>query len=61
VAEAGRESLDRVLRELVIDINSRYLVIYQSHGTKRGWRSIEVKPRRRGVELMNARKGYFAE
>lgn len=61
VAVASRELLDRVLHELVIDINSRYLVIYQSHGTKRGWRSIDVKPRRRGVEVVNARKGYFAE
>lgn len=61
VVPANRESLGRALHDLILDINSRYLVIYQSHGTKRGWRSIEVKPRHRGIEIMNARKGYFAE
>lgn len=61
VVSANRDSLGRALHDLILDINSRYLVVYQSHGTKGGWRSIEVKSRRRGVEIVNARKGYFAE
>ena len=48
------------LRSIIDDINSRYLVIYQSHGTKNGWRSIAVTPRKRGIEITAARKGYFA-
>ena len=42
-------------------INSRYMLIYQSHGTTGGWRTISIASRRRGVEVLNARKGYFAE
>lgn len=61
VAEATKSSVATALQRVLDDINSRYLVIYQSQGTRRGWRSIEVKPRRRGVEIVSARKGYFAE
>lgn len=48
------------LRSLIDDINSRYLLIYQSHGTRSGWRSITVTPRKRGIEIVASRKGYFA-
>lgn len=61
VLSASRESLGRDLRRLIADINSRYLVVYESSATKSGWRSIEVQPRRGGVEIVSARKGYFAE
>lgn len=61
VVSAKRETIDEKLHDLITDINSRYLLIYQSHGTKRGWRSIDIKPSARGVSIMNARKGYFAE
>jgi Mg-chelatase subunit ChlD len=57
---ATRDSVAAKVRGIITDINSRYLLVYQSHGTKSGWRSIEVKPRRRGVEVLAARKGYFA-
>ncbi|HEX2833065.1 MAG TPA: VWA domain-containing protein [Thermoanaerobaculia bacterium] len=60
VVSASRDDVRNELARLLADINSRYLVIYQSHGTKRGWRSIDVTTKRRGVELVNARKGYFA-
>lgn len=60
VVEASRDTLRSALHDLILDINSRYLVVYQSHGTKRGWRTIDVKPRRRDVVVVNARKGYFA-
>lgn len=50
---------DRV-RDIIADINSRYLLVYQSHGTKSGWRSIAVTPKSRGVEIVASRKGYFA-
>lgn len=49
------------LRDILAGINSRYLIVYQSQGTARGWRSIDVKARRRGIGLGGARKGYFAE
>ena len=61
VVAASRESVRDALARLLADINSRYLVVYQSHGTKRGWRSVDVKAKRRGVEIVSARKGYFAE
>ncbi len=59
VVSASRDTVRNELARVLADINSRYLVIYQSHGTKRGWRAIDVKPRR-GIEIVSARKGYFA-
>jgi Mg-chelatase subunit ChlD len=61
VVSASRTSVTSALARLLTDINSRYLVVYQSKSTSLGWRSIEVKPRRNGVTIANARKGYFAE
>jgi len=61
VVKADRETLDAALRDLIQEINSRYLLIYQSHGTKRGWRTIDIKGRTREVAILKARKGYFAE
>jgi hypothetical protein len=60
VVRARPDTLAAELRRLLLDINSRYLVVYQSAGNGTGWRAIEVTPRRRGVEIVNARKGYFA-
>lgn len=54
------ESLPRDLRTVMSDINSRYTLVYQSRGTKSGWRTISVTSRRNGIEILNARKGYFA-
>jgi hypothetical protein len=59
-ADATRDSLQRALHNLLVDINSRYVLAYQSRATGRGWRAIEIGGRR-GVEVSNARKGYFAE
>lgn len=61
VVAASKATLRDALARLLSDINSRYLVIYQSHGTRRGWRSVDVEPRRGGITIVNARKGYFAE
>ncbi len=61
VAQATKDSLRGALANLIADINSRHLLIYQSHGTKRGWRTIDIKPRRRDIAIQSARKGYFAE
>jgi hypothetical protein len=61
VAGASASSVQRELHRMILDINSRYTVAYQSHGNASGWRSINVTPRRRGIEILNARKGYFAE
>ena len=61
VVFATKDSVARELGRLLTDINSRYLVIYQSAGTKRGWRTLDVTPRRRDVEIVASRKGYFAE
>lgn len=57
VASATPESVARELRGVLADINSRYLLVYQSRGTKRGWRTIDIRSR---FDIAGARKGYFA-
>lgn len=59
VVRASASSVGTELRRVLEDINSRYLLVYQSQGTKRGWRSIQVQSSR--VDVLGARKGYFAE
>ena len=61
IARASAATLDRELRRIIEDINSRYTLVYQSHGNAAGWRAISIKPATRGVEIVNARKGYFAQ
>jgi von Willebrand factor type A domain/Bacterial Ig domain len=61
VVRASRGSVQRELERVLADINSRYLLIYQSTAKQRGWRTIELKPKRSGVTIVSARKGYFAE
>ncbi|HEV2721725.1 MAG TPA: Ig-like domain-containing protein [Thermoanaerobaculia bacterium] len=61
IATANATTIDRELRRIIEDINSRYTLVYQSHGNAGGWRAISIKPATRGVEIMNARKGYFAQ
>jgi hypothetical protein len=58
VKSATKASVAAKLRNVLADINSRYLLIYQSHGTKRGWRTIDISSR---YDIAGARKGYFAE
>jgi Mg-chelatase subunit ChlD len=57
---ADVSTLQRALHALIVDINSRYTLDYQSHGNGAGWRAIAITPQRRGIEIVNARKGYFA-
>lgn len=61
VVTANREGVGMSLARLLADINSRHLVVYQSSAEGKGWRRIEVKGRKRGVDVVAARKGYFAE
>ncbi len=61
VVTASARTMNDALHDAIADINSRYLAVYQSHGTRRGWRTIDVRARTRGVTIMAARKGYFAE
>jgi hypothetical protein len=61
VVSATKSSVTAALARLLTDINSRYLVVYQSKATRAGWRTIDVQPRRAGVTIASARKGYFAE
>jgi hypothetical protein len=61
VVSATKNGITSALARLLTDINSRYLVIYQSNATRPGWRSVEVKARRGDVTIGSARKGYFAE
>lgn len=61
VVAAKKGSVARAVQGILTDINSRYLLVYQSQGTKSGWRTIALKPSRRGIEIVSARKGYFAE
>lgn len=61
IVEVSRGMLQRALRDLITDINSRYTLAYQSQGTAKGWRTISITARRGGVRIIDARKGYFAE
>lgn len=61
VVPATKSSVTTALSRLLTDINSRYLVVYQSKSTTPGWRSIDVQPRHTGVTIASARKGYYAE
>lgn len=61
VTQANKTTLRAKLHDILADINSRYLLIYQSRGTARGWRTIALSPRKSGVQIASARKGYFAE
>jgi hypothetical protein len=61
VVKASAETIDRELRKMVVDINSRYTLVYQSTLHSEGWRAIDIKAASRGVEVVNARKGYFAQ
>lgn len=59
-----RASASNVVEQVeraIADINSRYTIIYQSSGNEPGWRTIEIEPRRSGISIISARKGYFAE
>jgi hypothetical protein len=61
IARANTSTIDSQLRRMIQDINSRYQLVYQSHGNGSGWRSISITPRRKDIEIRNARKGYFAQ
>jgi Mg-chelatase subunit ChlD len=61
VVDVERDGIAAALQKLIEDINSRYTLAYQSHGTKQGWRTIEITPRRSGVTVGEARRGYFAD
>ncbi len=43
------------------ELDSRWVLAYQSAAEGRGWRSIEVQPRSKSLRVLSARKGYFAE
>jgi hypothetical protein len=60
VVGASAATLDRELRELLGRINSGYLLAYQSAGTNKGWRKIDIRTQNAGVRVLNARKGYYA-
>lgn len=61
VVKAYARTVNEALHDAIADINSRYLAVYQSHGTPRGWRTIAVTARTRRTTILAARKGYFAE
>ncbi|HEX7192145.1 MAG TPA: VWA domain-containing protein [Thermoanaerobaculia bacterium] len=61
VVKTNEQNVSGALHDEIADINSRYLAAYQSQGTRRGWRTIDVSARTRGVTILAARKGYFAE
>lgn len=61
VVDTDRGDIQRDLHALLADINSRYTVVYQSNATAPGWRAIDIEPRRRGIAIAMARKGYYAE
>lgn len=59
VRTARRDTVGTALRQLMNDINSRYLAVYQSSATRSGWRAIAVTAK--NATIVSARKGYFAE
>jgi len=59
--QSAISSLSASLQKILREIESRYVVVYQSSATSRGWRTIEVASLRRGIRIVNARPGYFAE
>jgi hypothetical protein len=61
VVTASRDTLDAALRRLLMDINSRYTLAYQSSGHRDGWRKVSVAAAARGIEILNPRKEYFAQ
>ena len=61
LTDTTRSSVESDLRRVISDINSRYTLVYQSRGTRSGWRTIAVNGRRSGIEILSARKGYFAQ
>ena len=58
--DGSRATVANDVARIISDINGRYTVTYQSAATKPGWRTIEVAARR-GVQVLAARKGYYAE
>jgi hypothetical protein len=61
IAKASAATIGRELRQILMDINSRYTLVYQSHGNANGWRAIAIMPKTKGIAVLNARKGYFAQ
>ena len=57
----SRQSVAADVVRIIADINSRYTVVYQSHGNAAGWRRITVTSRKSDVAVLASRKGYFAE
>lgn len=53
-------NLDERLLDLLADINSRYVAVYQSASTARGWRTIALRGAA-GISVSGARRGYFAQ
>lgn len=60
VVSATKATVASALARMLEDINSRYLVVYQSTSSARGWRSIDVRAQRRAIQVVSARKGYYA-
>jgi hypothetical protein len=54
-------TLARDLAATFDELDSRWVLAYQSSTGSRGWRSIAVEPRSRQVRVVSARRGYFAE
>jgi hypothetical protein len=59
--DGSRETVGRDVARILTDINSRYTASYQSEGSKKGWRTIQVAATRGGIEVLASRKGYYAE
>lgn len=55
------ESMHRDIQSILADINSRYTAVYQSRGTRKGWRGIQLVPRRSDIQIAMVRPGYYAE
>lgn len=61
VVRSSAGDLQHDLGAILDDINSRYTLVYQSSNSAPGWRRIEVGARKRGVSIVNSRRGYFSQ
>lgn len=60
-ARASRDTIEKELSAILTDIDSRYVLAYQSTNTDPGWRQVAIAPAKRGVEVLTQSRRYFAE
>ncbi len=60
-ARASKDTIERELSSILTDIDSRYMLAYQSTNTDPGWRQVTIAPAQRGVAVLTPSRRYFSE